>query len=153
MKKNLKKLALMILSSALVFGFVSCSNDGSDNSNESGNNSNSGINNNNATIAATYVKNNNSNWEKIFLYSNNTAARAKSIAASIYPDGIIKKGSFTKSGNYENGTISIVWNKKAGSQTEVSFVNDNGSSLITVSNGTATIQSGNDPEEIFTLQQ
>jgi hypothetical protein len=153
MKKNLKNFALMLLAGALVFGFVSCSDGGSDNSNVSGNNNNSGINNNNATIAATYVKTNGSNWEKIFLYSNNTAAKAKSEAASIYPDGIIKKGSFTKSGNYENGTISIVWNKKAGSQTEVSFVNDNGSCLITVSNGTATIQIENNQETGFTLQQ
>ena len=166
MKKFSKMFALMLLAGALVVGFASCSNDSSDSSNTnssssssssgSGNSgSGSGSSSSGATVSATYKLTENDKWQKIFLYSNDTCAWALEEAAELYPDGIIKKGKFTKSdgATWETGVFTIKWTQKAASMTEEKFTSCDGDSTLTVVQGTGTLTSGNEAPKVFTLQK
>ena len=136
----------MLLAGALVVGFASCSNDSSDSSNSSSAT---------VTVSATYKLTENDKWQKIFLYSNDTCAWALEEAAGLYPDGIIKKGKFTKSdgATWETGVFTINWTEKSDSQTEVHFKACNGNSTLTVVQGTGTLTSGSEDPKVFTLQK
>ena len=164
MKKFSKMFALMLLAGALVVGFASCSNDSSDSSNTNSSsssssssgsgNSGSGSSSSGATVSATYKLTEKGKWQKIFLYSNDTCAWAYEEAAELYPDGITKKGKFTKSdgATWETGVFTINWTEKSVSQTEVKFEACNGNSTLTVVQGTASLTSGNESPKVFTLQ-
>ena len=164
MKKFSKMFALMLLAGALVLGFASCSNDSSDSSNTNSSssssssgsgNSGSGSSSSGATVSATYKLTENDKWQKIFLYSNDTCAWAREEAAGLYPDGIIKKGKFTKSAGatWETGVFTIKWTQKAASMTEEKFTSCDGDSTLTVVQGTGTLTSGSEAPKVFTLQK
>ncbi len=99
MKKNLK-FVLAAVSLLAAFCLASCSNDDDDKSSSS--------------VVATYMRTEDSEWAKIFLYSDGTASKAVQEALEDYgiKDGIIKTGTFVKTGDtYKDCTITITWKK------------------------------------------
>lgn len=136
MKKFSKMFALMLLAGALVVGFASCSNDSSDSSNSS-----SGVGvalSSLGTLDATYQKDVEGKWRKIFLFSDGKAYKASQEALTGgAKDGIIKRGKFEKTNTYKDGTITITWEdelQKNGNWTAVADEREK-SEILTLTNG------------------
>ncbi len=137
MKKFLKSIALMLLAGALVLGFASCSNDSSDSSNSS-----SGVGvalSSLGTLDATYQKDDEGKWKKIYLFSNGKAARASQDAlAGGVKDGITKTGTFVKTNTYKDGTITITWDKQLQKDGSWGAVDERDKTdTLTLTNGTS----------------
>ena len=137
MKKFLKCIALMLLAGAFVLGFASCANDSSDSSNSS-----SGVGvalSSLGTLDATYQKDVEGKWRKIFLFSDGKAYKASQEALTGgAKDGIFKRGKFEKTNTYKDGTITITWEdelQKNGNWTAVADEREK-SEILTLTNGT-----------------
>ena len=156
MKKLFKMFATLFAISFLAFGFASCANDSNDNSSSaasssssSGSSSTTGV-----TIAATYKNTDGGKVKKILFYSNGDVARADSTAEALFKDGIIKKGTYTKTGdNFSDCTINITWKEAVMDPNDLTFkpLTGNNNQLITVTGGTFK-ETNNNKETIYTLQ-
>ncbi|EID84956.1 hypothetical protein MSI_15520 [Treponema sp. JC4] len=137
MKKFSKMVALMLFAGALVLGFASCSNDSSDSGSGS-----------DVTVSATYKYEFGSNWQKIILYSDASVAYARSEAAEAVTDGIIKKGTYEKTGDtFSECTITIKWTQERSDTSPYDWEDEDGDATLTVSGG-----SGDYFGTTFTLQ-
>ena len=150
MKKNFKIFAAMLAVSVLAFVFASCSNGSSDESSTSSNGSTS-----DATLVATYKTTDGDNWKAYRLYSNNEIHQAVKQAESLVKDGVIKKGTYTKTGDvFSNCTITVTWKEEIKNQTRLEFtpVTEDTNQSMNVTNGTLSV-TNNNKENIFTLQK
>ncbi|WP_191014500.1 hypothetical protein [Treponema zioleckii] len=79
---------------------ASCTNDDDDESSSS--------------VVATYNRTEDSEWAKIFLYSDGTASKAVQEALELgVKDGVIKTGTFVKDGDsYTDCSITITWERE-----------------------------------------
>ena len=159
MKKLFKMFATILAVSVLTIGFASCANDSSDSSSSSssaassssssGSSSTTGV-----TIAATYKSTDGGKVKKILFYSNGDVARADSAAEALLKDGIIKKGTYTKTGdNFSDCTINITWKEAVMDPNDLTFkpLTGNNNQSITVTGGTFK-ETNNNKETIYTLQ-